>query len=544
MGGAAAEIVLTADRALFTDYNGVDALGFGLCLPLRLLPSFLEYMILAPPVPISPEGRASYAPYSLGKVEAALLAAGFRRKDVAIAPPEKLPSIIDKNTEIVGVLVVDPQGLAPVSWTLKALGGGGITATQYEFERLMKNLREIRGRGYGFKIVVGGPGVWQLRGRMDEFGVDVLFDGEAEVTFPILAKDIIDGRRSPRFIVGKPPGSDLIPPIITPSRNGLVEITRGCPRRCHFCSPTMKNFRSISFKTIEKEMEVDLMGGARSISFVTEDVMLYGASTNPLKFNTDAVKTLYSSALKIVRGWGVERIGFSHVTLSSALACRNLTRWISDVNGLDGDHPFLPQTGMESGSPGIVARFFGGKPYPWRAEDWPDVVIEASKLINDNYWYPCYTYIIGFPGSEPRDYTMTTELLDKLKDEGFRGWTFPLLLIPMGGTLIENRADFPELLSLPMEAIEAMVAGLKFSVSFSEWAYPRLVGEIKNPVLRRIALRLQGLTMNALREWAKILERNPESMKELNRVDIRRMRGLMRAAVTSIRRFNVWRGLT
>ena len=42
----------------------------------------------------------------------------------------------------------------------------------------------------------------------------------------------------------------------------------------------------------------------------------------------------------------------------------------------------------------------------------------------------------------PRHYIATTELIDELKSEGFIGWTFPLLLIPMGGSVIEKEAGF------------------------------------------------------------------------------------------------------
>jgi len=72
------KVVLTADRALFTDFNNCNALGFGLCMPLRLVPRFLEYRVLAPPAPVGRGDRARFAPYALAKVEAALLAAGFR----------------------------------------------------------------------------------------------------------------------------------------------------------------------------------------------------------------------------------------------------------------------------------------------------------------------------------------------------------------------------------------------------------------------------------------------------------------------------------
>jgi hypothetical protein len=145
-----ARIILTSDRALFTDYSGSDPLGFGLCVPYRLLPEFVEYKLLAPTVPVDKEGRAKYAPYGLGKLEAALIASGLKREDVIITPPENLSRVIDSDTEIVGVEVVDPQGLAPVSWTLKVLMGGGETCTQYEFEKLMMHLNSLK-KKYRFK---------------------------------------------------------------------------------------------------------------------------------------------------------------------------------------------------------------------------------------------------------------------------------------------------------------------------------------------------------------------------------------------------------
>ncbi len=62
---------------------------------------------------------------------------------------------------------------------------------------------------------------------------------------------------------------------------------------------------------------------------------------------------------------------------------------------------------------------FRGKVYPWKPEDWHNIVLEASKLFNDNYWYPCYTYIVGFPNETDHDVRETIELLHKLRDEGF-----------------------------------------------------------------------------------------------------------------------------
>ena len=534
------KIVLTADRALFTDFNGVDALGFGLCMPVRLIPKILEYHILAPRAKSDEMGRALYAPYALAKVEAALLAAGFSREDVIITPPEELEKVVDNDTIILGVHVIDPQGLSPVSWTLRAICGGGISCTQYEFEKLMRKIKKLRDNyGYKFKLIVGGPGAWQLRGKEKKYGIDILFEGEAELTLPKIVHKIINGLEVPNHIKGEPVPPELIPIIVTPSRNGLVEITRGCPRRCKFCSPTMRYFRSIPLENILKELEVNLHHGANGASFVTEDIFLYGASTNPLKFREEPIKKLYEKTLKLVNKYGIERIPFSHVTLSSALMNPKLVKFISEINNLNENEPFMPQVGLESGSPRIVRMYFAGKPWPWKPEEWPEVVIEASKLINENYWYPCYTYIIGFPNATSDDYIKTIELLDRLKDEGFKGWTFPLLLIPMGGTLIENEAQFQTLTSLPREAIEAMIEGWRISISFTEWAYPRIIGKIRNPLMRRIALKFKNLMLNAMKTGVDELSRDLSVLEEYSKIHIRNLgettRAIARVTIENIK---------
>ncbi len=82
---------------------------------------------------------------------------------MVIVPPEFLEKMIDKDTEVIGVHTVDPQGLAPVSWTLRVMTGGGVTYTAYEFEKLMIKLQALKGR-YKFKTIVGAQGGGSLEG--------------------------------------------------------------------------------------------------------------------------------------------------------------------------------------------------------------------------------------------------------------------------------------------------------------------------------------------------------------------------------------------
>ena len=526
------KVVLTADRALFTDFNSNESLGFGLCLPLRLVPKFIEYRVLAPQAPIGRDGRAAFAPYALSRVEVALLAAGFRRDEVAIIPPEHVEKAVDKDTAVVGVHVVDPQGLAPVSWTLRVLSGGGVTCTQHEFEKLMEKLAKLK-RKYRFKVVVGGPGVWQLRGREEKFGIDVLFEGEAELTFPLIVRKILSGEDVPRYVKGDVVPVNELSPIVTPSRNGVIQITRGCPRRCQFCSPTMFFFRSIPLDVILKEVELNLKAGIRAVGFATEDILLYGA--RGLDINPEAVIKLFSKTLKVARRYGVNKVGFSHVTLSSVLVAKDAVEFITDINGFSDNEPTFPQVGLESGSPRIVGMYFRGKPYPWRPEEWPDVVLKGTKLLNDNYWYPCLTYIIGFPNSTPEDYVKTTELIDKLRDEGFKGWAFPLLLVPIGGTQIESKANFKVLKDLPQEALDSMFAGWELSMKFSRAIYPKVLSSIRNPLARRIVNATVEKALDAMEYWMLAVKKDPEVVeREFSRINIRHLPSLVAAVVRNM----------
>jgi len=235
---------------------------------------------------------------------------------------------------------------------------------------------------------------------------------------------------------------------------------------------------------------------------------------------------------KLTRRFGVDKVGFTHANLASALHLKDVVKYITDVNGFGPDDPIMPQIGLESGSPRIVLKYFAGKAYPFRPEKWPEVVEESVKLLNDNYWYPCLTYLIGFPDATPDDYVKTTELLEKLKADGFQGWAFPLILIPIGGTLIEGKVGFTVLENLPREAIDAMVAGWRISVDFIRRSYRWLARGIKNKLIRRIAEGLANMMADALENWINNVSRDPEWIKrEASRVNIRGFWGLMRSLV-------------
>ena len=494
------KVVLTADRAVMTDYSGAGLFGFGLCLPYRLVPKIVEYRLLAPPVKCSREGRALYAPYSLAKVEASLLASGFSREDVVITHPERVEKVVGSSTRIVGISVLDPMGKAPVSYTLASIFGGGSPCTKMEFLNLMWRVRRLKSR-FNFKVVVGGPGTWQLHGLEEKLGIDVLFEGEAEISFPKLVKSLIIGEDVKGVLTGEPPKPDEIPAICTPSRWGAVQVTRGCPRRCHFCSPTAWNFRSMPMDLIMKEVQVNVAAGAQNIDLAAEDVLLYGAKG--IQVNEEVVIKLFKEISQRARS-----ITFNHVAFSTALSAKNLLGAITELSGHGKDNPLLPQIGLESGSPRIIEKYMSGKPRPWKPKEWPSVVLESLAAMNDNYWYPCCTLIVGFPDETEDDLVKTIELVDQIKSMNAKAWLFPLFMVPMGGSLL-SKERFYDLARLPQAGWDLLSTCWSYSLKFTREVASVLLSGVKSRYLRMLAMGLTDLAISSIGSVFDKLRRDP-----------------------------------
>ena len=81
-----AEVLLTADRTLMSNYHSNEFLGFGTCAPPNFIPDFLYSFLFFPPIKTN-HGLPAAAPYGLRKIEAQLLKEGF---DVVTVSPEQL----------------------------------------------------------------------------------------------------------------------------------------------------------------------------------------------------------------------------------------------------------------------------------------------------------------------------------------------------------------------------------------------------------------------------------------------------------------------
>jgi len=418
------KIVLTADRTLMSEYRGGIFLGFSACVPKGLIPDWLYFSMFSPSVPVNEDGSVKYAPCGTRKVEAALLEYGFERKDVIVAHPEHLDKVVGSKTKVIGITETDPLGIAPATSTFTQVFNGK-AYMNLKFKELLSHptIKKHRPR-----IIVGGPGAWQLEDReiRSNLGIDCVVVGEGEKVVGPLFKRAVDGESLPEVVHGNVAAIDEIPLIKEATIDGLVEIARGCGRGCEFCVPTLQRYRCLPIKDILKEVEVNLRAGRRPLLHA-EDVLRYKAKG--LEVNGDAVIDLF----KTVRSYpGVNAVGMSHFALSSVASAPEVVEEISNILGAGEEGGWLSgQTGLETGSPRLIRANMKGKCKPFEPEDWPQVVMDAFEVMSRNCWVPCATLIIGLPDETERDIDLTIDLLEELKS--FKSLIVPLFLVSMGG---------------------------------------------------------------------------------------------------------------
>ncbi|MCI2414059.1 MAG: B12-binding domain-containing radical SAM protein [Candidatus Aramenus sp.] len=517
------DAILSADRGSFTDYNGSSVLGYVACMPYRLVPRVFMDKFFTPPVKTDKEGKAIYAPYALRKIEAVLVNSGFK---VAVIPPERLHAFAGK-TRVVGFTVHDPFGLNPVSAKLSFLFGGGPTWTAKFFQEFGEEVKGLKQR-YGFKVIAGGPGAWELSLAKPEW-IDVLFLNEAELELPKVVKALLDNQEVPRIVHGKSPKADQIPSIVNPARLGEVQITRGCPRGCKFCSITPETFRSIPLDVIKKEVEVNLKGGIRRVEFITDDIMLYGSQK--LRTNHDAIVKLFTE----VMGMGVDGIWFPHISAPAVRESPKTVRAMSEIARYDVDRAAAPVVGLETGSVKIMEKYMSAKAFPWTPREWRDVIIDATGIMNDNYIYPCYTMTIGYPEETEEDLKQSIDLVQSIIDHKFTAWVFPLPVIPISTTYIAKN-PYPKPETLPEDYWDLLYISWKYNLKVTRELVPILTGGIRNKFVKRLVVTMINKTFSNIEEIFKALkETKGEYSKTFSNVNLNSIIGVIKAIYWLVR---------
>jgi radical SAM superfamily enzyme YgiQ (UPF0313 family) len=419
------KVVLTADRTLMSEYAGGIFLGFGACIPRGLIPDSFYFSFFCPSVPANQDGSAVYAPYGIRKIEAYLLNNGYKREDIIVAHPNCLEKAVGSNTKVLGINETDPLGIGPATSTFTQIFNKPQAYMSMKFKEILSNKAVQKHKP---KIIVGGPGAWQLE---DDFarreqGVDCVVVGEGERVLNSLFDAAVNSRELPEVVHPPVAEEEDIPIIAGATIDGIIEIARGCGRGCAFCVPTLQRYRCLSLGHILKEVEVNLQAGRRPLLHA-EDVLRYKA--NGFEINKEAVKELFTTVANYP---GVKAVGISHFALSSVASAPDLIEDLSDILNLKRNEEWMSgQCGIETGSPKLIRQLMLGKAKPFEPKEWPQVVVDAFQTLNKNNWAPCATLIIGLPGENEEDTELTLDLIEKLHD--YKSLIVPLFMVSEGG---------------------------------------------------------------------------------------------------------------
>ncbi len=408
---------------------------------------------------VAPDGQARYVPHGLRVVEALLLQR-FPASDVAVCYPDQMGRFIGDETRVVGVHAHNPLGITFATDIYAYFyGHQSEPINASEFRRLILH-PALRAHKPHLKLIVGGPGSWQIEKKnlQDEWGIDCLVDGEAEDLVLPLFEAALRGEPLQRMVKCGSPELSRIPPIRHRSTFGAVEITRGCGRGCQFCSVALRRGKSFPLDHVLQNVCAHVAEGADTILLTTEDIFLYEQGPR-FETNLPALKRLLGSVAAVP---GVKHVMLTHGTMAPVVKEPHVIEELSEVavgrsvnRHEDSTHPGKRYAnlfiGLETGSPRLFNQHMKGKAYPYRANQWPEVVLKGMEILNKHNWFPFCTFILGLPGETREDTKLSLDLLFALKDA--KWCVIPTLFVPLEDTRLEKKpgAKLVELTDLQWE---------------------------------------------------------------------------------------------
>ncbi len=466
------KIVLTASSTEASEFkHSVWQQMLSATIPFKLSSTFINPLSLVNES--WPDGRAKYVPNGLRMVETLLLR-DYDESDVVTCYVENLDRFVGPDTRIVAIHAHNPLGISYATDVYSKLAGANLMPLNaHEFLRIVNH--PVIGK-YKPKVVVGGPGAWQLEKseRLDEFNIDYLIDGEIEHVFSSLFERILAGDPTlPRVIKipkNQQPAVDEIPVVRHRSTFGVVEITRGCGRGCQFCSPATKVGRSFPLEHILESTRVNVREGASEVMLVSEDMFLYEQHPNFVT-NVEALERMFKAVTAVP---GLETIQLTHITMAPVVREPSLIERLtpltvpySHLRHDDSSHPDKkivdPIIGLETGSPRLFEQFMKGKAYPYKAYQWRDVVLKGMEILNRHNWYPFNTFIIGLPGETDADTRQSLDLLYDLRNA--KGMFVPTWFVPLENTRMQKR-DSAKLIEMTDLQWEFFYTCWKYNIEF------------------------------------------------------------------------------
>ena len=568
------KVVLSADRTLMSPYRGISLASFFGCAPAidvnrdhssfwyhifgnQVTPRML-FDFICNPIPHT-NGVANYAPYGLRKVEAALVRDGYSREDVVVAHPDHIERFIGPGTEVVGTYEMDPLGMGPVTMTF-TYGRKQMSFDEFYSRELHLRIKAAKERtGSNAKILAGASGTWQYNydpAKIEEYGLygivegdmggigpemdgaggkffDSLINGEMDIANPFKKNkfkvEIKEFNRDNQQYHGRfihcweEPSVEEIPTIINPSMHGMVEVMRGCGRGCKFCDVTLRPLRYYPVDKVQKEIEINMKyGGAKNAWVHSDDIFVYGMNprtTKNMQPNREALEELF----KGIMATGIEHTNPTHGTLAGAIADERLLPNISKTIRASAENHIGIQCGFETGSIRLIGKYADRKLAPFKPSEWHWVVKKAVKTLNENYWVPAFTLIMGLDNNETaEDSWETIQLIHELETEQpeSKFTTTPLTFVPIG--LLEKSSFYDIGNNMDAPKLGVMYKTWQHNFRHGIQKFMHKVGRdnpIKNLFFAGLARTLGGVPLSAMERYAR--KKGPEHEQVIEKIKAR-----------------------
>lgn len=452
-------IVITAPLT-----ESIDHAGYFIQMGMASMPIWMEGVMNKKypqwrEVEYNADGSARYMPAGVRLVETALLRQ-YKAEDIACCYPDDLEKFIGPNTRVVAVSTHNPLGVTFAAGVYTSIFGTSKMPINSHYARLMFAKIKANPFRQNFKVIVGGSGGWQITqtNTFEELSIDCVVEGRAEAADTMtLFQKAINGEALPREIeVGHPKERDA---LLVPDKRttfGVVEMTTGCGRRCKFCVPDLNPQIDFPKEKIMAAVHANVREGNKQVSLATEDMFIWGQvhTDTPFYFpNREALLDLYSS---VVGTPGVEQHVLSHSTIAPAVVDPLMIKQLSDLLlpkspihlPYLSSHPqkkaLSPLIGLETGSVRLAKKLMPSKGIPFSVEDWPSVVLEGLRVLNENNWFPVMTLIVGSPDETDDDVRATLDLVYEMERRGLFAFLVPSIFTPLHDTRMEKEMGVSE----------------------------------------------------------------------------------------------------
>ncbi len=565
------KVVLSADRTLMSPYRGISLASFFGCAPAldfnRTKDSFWYYILknqVTPRVlfdficnPIGHKnGIANFAPYGLRKLESSLLRDGYNPEDVVVAHPDYIEQFIGPETEVVGTYEMDPLGMGPVTMTF-TFGRKTMSYDELYNRDLHLRINAAKNRnGSKAKVIVGASGTWQYNydpAKIEEYGLygivegdlgglgpeldgvggrffDAVINGELETSnpfkkseFKVEIKEFVKSDRKYHgrfFHYSDEPSIDEIPNIVNPSMHGMIEVMRGCGRGCKFCDVTLRPLRYYPVEKVQKEIEINMKyGGLKNAWIQSDDIFVYGLNprtTKNMQPNREAIEELF----KGIMDTGIEHTNPTHGTLAGAIADERLVPNVSKIIKSGPDNFIGIQCGLETGSIRLIGKYADRKLAPFKPSEWHWVVKEGVKTLNEHYWVPAFTLIMGLDNNESvEDSWETIRLIHELETEqpDSKFTVTPLTFVPIG--LLEKSTFFDIGNTMDPGKLGVMYKTWQHNFKHGIQKFMSTVGRhntIKNTFFSSLAKTLGGIPLSSMEKFAR--NKGPEHEQAIEKI--------------------------